>query len=129
MWLEKEGEGGKDQPERVAGECGMREWDGQASTAKSPGGAPRTCCFQLLADGWREVLHTCPAWRVSQNQLMVLAFVWQVKALQAVAKVEVVKLWQAEAQCCWSRGPEVRGWDEALRVPGCGGQSGQLVGG
>ena len=64
-------------------ECGTREW-GAGFTAKSPGGALGTCCFQLLADGisWKEALHTCPTWRVSQNLLMVLALVWQVKALQ-----------------------------------------------
>lgn len=56
---------------------------------------------------------------------MVLALVWQVKALQAVVMdVVVVKLWQAEAQCRWSHRPEVQGQDEALGVPGRGGQGG-----
>lgn len=63
---------------------------GAGSHSKSPGGALTTWCFQLLTDGfgWREALHTCPAWSVSQNLHMVLALVWQVKALQAAVTTE-----------------------------------------
>lgn len=60
---------------------------------------------------------------------MVLALVWQVKALQAVVMVVTVKKWwQAEAQGRWSHGPEVGGQDVTLRVLGCSGQGG-LAGG
>lgn len=61
---------------------------------------------------------------------MVLALVWQVKALQAVVTVVTVKKWrQAEAQGRWSHGPEVEGQDITLGVLGCSGQGGPLAGG
>lgn len=64
--------------------------------------------LSTLSDGsgWREVLHTCWAWRVFQNLLMDLALVWQDKALQAVVVVVVEeKLWQPVA---WLGGAESR---------------------
>lgn len=66
---------------------------GAGFTAKSPGGALGTRCFQLLADGlsWKEALHTCPNCSVSQNLLMGLALVWQVKALQAAVTVLLLR--------------------------------------
>jgi hypothetical protein len=66
---------------------------GAGFTAKSPGGALGTCCFQLLADGlsWKEALHTCPTCSVSQNLLMGLALVCQVKALQAAVTVLLLR--------------------------------------
>lgn len=61
---------------------------------------------------------------------MVLALVWQVKALQAVVTVVTVKKWrQAEAQGRWSHRPEVGGQDVTLGVLGCSGQGGPLAGG
>lgn len=84
---------GKTSLSRAAGEeCGTWEW-GAGITAMSPGGALGICCFQLLVDSfdWKEALHTCPAWRVSQNLLMVLALIWQVKALQAVMTAVVLR--------------------------------------
>jgi hypothetical protein len=76
----------------------IREWAWIGIHSKVTQQCPENLLLSTLSDGfdWREKLHTCRAWRVSQNLLMVLALVWQDKALQAM--VAVVKLWQPVAR-------------------------------
>lgn len=101
---------------------------GAGSHSKSPGGALTTWCFQLLTDGfsWREALHTCPAWSVSQNLRMVLALVWQVKALQAVMTIVA---WRSGGRPRpGAAGATGLGYEDRMKPLGCWGAVGVAAG-